>query len=184
LTNNHDNFPYGLAEGDQSPNLDASLLAVALPRWRCRPDGNQRWLRLELSPSLASALRRRASAAGLGLDAWLGLALAVQAARVDLGAERLIAIRRRLPFEPITRASDRRLRAWQDHLVRCDSAALRDELPEVVLPVAISDEAARAGIAASPTVSGAEWELARRCELRATGLGRSLPDYIRQLATV
>jgi len=153
-----------------------------LPRWRCRPDGNQRWLRLDLSPSLAVDLRRRARAAGLGLDAWLGLALAIHAAHAELGAERLVALRRRLPFEPITAAGDRRLRAWQDYLIRCDSPSLRDELPEIVLPAGISDETARTALAAISTLSPGQLELALRCELRATGLGRPLPDYIRDLA--
>jgi hypothetical protein len=188
MANNPDNIPYrrenvgthARATGVTQPQELASLV---IPRWRCRPDGHQHWLRLELAPATASRLRTRAREAGVGVDAWLGIALAMRVAL--FGEETNVMLRRlraAIGTEPVPIAGERRVRAWQRYLAQRDSPGLHDELPEVVLPDSIVEEVPHDGAREALALEPEEWELGRECEIRAAGAGIPLPAYIRTLA--
>jgi len=188
MANNPDNFPYRAGNVENHARATGiaqsqGLAALAIPRWRCRPDGHQRWLRLELAPTTASRLRTRAREAGVGVDAWLGIALAMRAA---LFGEETNAMLRRLRAaigtEPVPIAGERRVRAWQRYLAERDSPGLHDELPEVVLADSIAEEVSCDGAREALALAPEEWELGRECEIRAAGAGMPLPAYIRTLA--
>ena len=188
MVNNPDNFPYqgknvenhAWATGITQPQ---GLAPLAIPRWRCRPDGHQRWLRLELAPTTASRLRTRAREAGVGVDAWLGIAIAMRAAL--FGGETNVMLRHlraAIGTEPVPIAGERRVRAWQRYLAERDSPGLHDELPEVVLADSLAEEVSSDGAREALALEPEEWELGRECEIRAAGAGIPLPAYIRSLA--
>jgi hypothetical protein len=150
------------------------------PRWRCRPDGSQEWRRLALTSSTARELRFRAGSCGVTTDAWLNIAFAVS----QLGRS-VSALGGGLEALPAIRASDPRLRSWQDYLRECDGPGLSDELPEVVFSHSASDsiELAEIDVEAVLELGDSDWDLARRCEIRAAGLGQALPEYMRAILT-
>lgn len=159
------------------------IVGPGLVRWRCRPDGNHRWIRLDVTPADATRLRRRAREAGVNVDAWLGIALGVRAslARLD-GAQLPQHVRSTITATPIKPGADRQLRSWQRYLSGQDAPGLADELPEVVITESTSGQCARAEVGASLDLGVAEWEVGRQCEIRAAGAGVPLPAYIRSLA--
>jgi hypothetical protein len=160
-----------------------SNLRTGVERWRCRPDGRQRWLRLALTPADASALRTRARDQGVTVDAWLGIALATQEALSALDRTSCVQrLRSRLAKAPLLHADGRRLRAWQRYLEQCDGPGLDDELPEIVLS-ADAELPAATDIQMALRLGSAEWDIGRQCELRASALATPLPDYIRALAS-
>jgi hypothetical protein len=185
MADNPDNFPYRRKRAvDREWARDvisgSTPRPPALPRWRCRPDGRHRWLRLELAPAAAAQLRVRARDAGVGVDAWLGIALAMQDALVEIGGSVLPGrLRAAIATERERAAGERRTRAWQRYLADRDTPGVRDELPEVVLPEAISDETARRHAPGALGLSPELWELGRWCEIRAAARGVPLPAYIR-----
>jgi hypothetical protein len=160
-------------------NYGRTPLAPRQARWRCRPDGSQEWRTLALSTQARVSLRRRAATCGVTADAWLNVAMA-QTAMGDIEL-----LERRLDLTPVRRATDRRLCDWQDYLEGQDGPGVVDELPEVVFSMgAIGNEALRkADIADLLVLSDREWDLARRCEIRAAGLSLSLPAFVQATST-
>ncbi len=86
---------------------------------------------------------------------------------------------------PVRDPADRRLRAWQRYLEEQDGPAPTDELPEVV----VSRAATGVGTSGSLDVaellelSDREWDLARRCEIRAAGVGLNLQEFVAVAST-
>jgi hypothetical protein len=188
MANNPDNFSHR-QNRPRDPDwvLDAlsgsALPPLRSPRWRCRPDGRHRWIRLELAPAAAARLRVRARAEGVGVDAWLGIALAMREALVEIGSSVLQPrLRAAIAAGPEPVAGERRIRAWQRYLAERDAPGVRDELPEVVLPESIPGETVRRHAPAAPALSPDLWDLGRRCEIGAAGRDIPLPAYIRGLA--
>jgi hypothetical protein len=185
MADNPDNFSHRQKwPGDRDRVRDAAsgsaLPSLRSPRWRCRPDGRHRWLRLELAPAAAARLRVRARAEGVGVDAWLGIALVMQEALAGIGSSVLESrLRAAIAVGPQPVAGERRVRAWQRYLTERDAPGLRDELPEVVLPESISGEAVRRHAPAALALSPDLWDLGRRCEIRAAAREAPLPAYIR-----
>lgn len=85
----------------------------------------------------------------------------------------------------IPESSDRRIRDWQRYLELRDGPGLCDELPEVVFSSkAIGEGPLRSLDTASLlTLSDLEWDLARRCEIRAAGQNVSLSAFVRAAST-
>lgn len=158
------------------------LRRVAIPRWRARPDGSQHWIRLPIDRKEASELRRRAGAAGLTVDAWLGIALAYEQVRAELSHVSLSEkVRAALPANPLDFGATDQVRAWQRYLLQADAPGLGDELPEVVLGGGISCAMAARLLPATLSIATDDWVLGRECELRAAAAAQPLPDYIRAL---
>lgn len=159
------------------------LRRECVPRWRARPNGDQRWIRLPIQRAQASEIRRRAGAAGVTVDAWLGIALAYEKVRAELAHISLAQeLQAALPANPLDFGRTEMVRAWQRYLLRADAPGLGDELPEVVLGRGISCEMAARLLPAALRLPSDEWDLARECELRAAAVELPLPDYIRALA--
>lgn len=161
----------------------STFTRTAVPRWRARPDGNLRWIRLPIDREGASELRHRAGAAGVTVDAWLGIALAYEQVRRELVQVSLSEkVRAALPASPLDFGATEKVRAWQRYLLQADAPGLSDELPEVVLGSGISCATAARLLPAALRVPSDEWDLGRECELRAAAAALPLPDYIRALA--
>jgi hypothetical protein len=81
---------------------------------------------------------------------------------------------------PVRKAADRRLRAWQRYLEEQDGPAPTDELPEVVVSRGAIDDGALRWLDAPELLelTDLEWDLARRCEIRAVGLGMGLQKFV------
>lgn len=125
----------------------------------------------------------RGREAGVSVDAWMGIALALHGVRALLADPNSVSrLRAGLANSPVRAAADRRLRGWQRYLSDYDSPGLRDELPEIVLAESVSEEAARRHVAAVLAISSESWEIGRQCEMRAAGANVPLPTYIRDLA--
>lgn len=120
------------------------------------------------------ALRRRAASSGVTTDAWLNVAVA---RRFMIDVKPLEQEVRRIP---VREAADRRLRAWQRYLEEQDGPAPTDELPEVVISRGAIDDGASRWLDAPELLelTDLEWDLARRCEIRAVGLGMSLRKFV------
>lgn len=167
------------------PIAGSSVLGrVSVPRWRARPDGNQRWIRLPIERAEASELRRRAGAAGVTVDAWLGIALAYEQVRAELASHVSLSekVGAALPASPLDFGATEKVRAWQRYLLRADAPGLSDELPEVVLGGGISCATAARVLPAALRIPSDEWDLSRECELRAAAAALPLSSYIRALA--
>lgn len=160
-------------------NPDKGILpsvAPIRPGWRCRPDGSQVWRRIDLSASDAGRLRRRAAQCGVTTDAWLNVALTLGGTGSIRSAR---SLERVLPRVSVRHPSDRRLRDWQRYLEEQDGPGLSDELPEVVL--------SKTAIGIGPdtpidipqllALTDSDWDLARRCEIRAVGLKLGAPAF-------
>jgi hypothetical protein len=81
---------------------------------------------------------------------------------------------------PIREPADRRLRAWQRYLEEQDGPARTDELPEVVVSRAAVGASTSGSLDAAELLelSDREWDLARRCEIRAAGIGLNLQEFV------
>jgi hypothetical protein len=166
-----------------SGDASRASVIVATPRWRARPDGHQRWLRLPLDPTSAAQLRLRATEAGVTVDAWLGIALAYEQVQAELPDRDLSRrLRSALSSRPLRFASTDKLRGWQRYLLQADSPGLRDELPEVVLGAGISISVVARALPAALRLGSGDWQLGCECELRAAADMTLLPEYIRALA--
>jgi hypothetical protein len=168
------------SDGDSAQDLSAphpALRPLGLPRWRARPDGTQRWLRLPFAPDSAALLRHRATQAGVTVDAWLGIALAyacVADRRRDLEGALLGAVDQ----DPLRFAPTSPLRSWQHYLLSADGPSISDELPEVVLGAGLGEAEAEDLLGPALGLTRAQWELGRECELRAAAQQCPLPCYI------
>jgi hypothetical protein len=151
------------------------------PRFRCRPGELPRWVTLSLDLGEQDALRERAQRAGTSVDVLLAVllefSLALEALQSALGA---VASRRALQSAveqtPVRVAPLGEWRAWQAALARPREAP-RDELPEVVISerlLARCDGQIDVHIALG---HGADWPLAKACELTATGSGQTLETF-------
>jgi hypothetical protein len=185
MATNPDNFSNSNGDREIAAQPITASLVIGrgcVPRWRARPDGDQLWIRLPIDRARASEIRRRAGAAGVTVDAWLGIALAYEKVRAELAhislAQRLRAA---LPASPLDFAATERVRAWQRYLLRADAPGLSDELPEVVLGSSIDGPTAARLLPAALRIPSDEWDLACECELRAAAAALPLPDYIRTL---
>lgn len=159
------------------------LRRIAVARWRARPDGTQRWIRLPIGRQEAFELRRRAREAGLTVDAWLGIALAYEQVRAEQPNVSLSEkVRAALLANPLDFGATDPIRAWQRYLLQADAPGLSDELPEVVFGGGISYATALHLLPAALCIPSDDWALGRECELRAAAAADPLPDYIRALA--
>jgi hypothetical protein len=119
------------------------------------------------------ALRRRATSSGVTTDAWLNVAVA---RRFMIDVKPLEQEVRRIP---VREPADGRLRAWQHYLEEQDGPAPTDELPEVVVSRGAIDVASTwLDAPGLLELTDLEWDLARRCEIRAVGLGMSLQKFV------
>jgi hypothetical protein len=120
------------------------------------------------------ALRRRAVSSGVTIDAWLNVAMARRF------IDDVPPLEQEMSRMRIREPANRRLRAWQRYLEEQDGPAPIDELPEVVVSRDAIDDGAARWLDAPELLelTDLEWDLARRCEIRAVGLGMSLQKFV------
>lgn len=153
------------------------------PSCRCRPGDVAEWVRLDVSAVQAEGLRDAAAAASVSVDAWLGVMVefwialralgeamgSVEAARMQLS--------RAIDDRPVDVAWLPDWRAWQASFSRRDVPG-PDELPEVVLPQRLVVRCGGVVDVSGALGRGADWALARACELAACGRGQTLEAFV------
>lgn len=124
-------------------------------------------------------MRRRAASSGVTVDAWVNVAVA---RRFIDDVPPLEQVVNRMP---VREPADGRLRAWQRYLEDQDGPAPIDELPEAVVSRGAIDDCASTWLDAQELLklTDLEWDLARRCEVRAVGLGISLQRFMAAATT-
>lgn len=155
------------------------------PAFRTRPGDACAWVRLDLSPEQAWALRDAAEFACVSVDAWLAIMVefhfVLDALDQILGPNqnvRLVMLET-VQTMPVAVAPTQELRAWQASLSRAVVSRI-DELPEVVLPERLLART-RDDIDVTDVLAIAfDWPLALACELAASGRGQVLEAFILQ----
>lgn len=153
------------------------------PLCRCRPGDVATWVRLDVSPRQAEALRGAASSSGVSIDAWLAViveftgGLDVLAGALGSQAHARASLSRAVSDQPVMVAALPGWRTWQGYLAR-RSPAGRDELPEVVLPERLIARGNGEVDLARALAAAGDWSLARDCELAACGRGQPLEAFM------
>jgi hypothetical protein len=160
---------------------------VSPPSPRCRPGEAPRWVRLDLDPSQAAALRDASNTAGVPIDAWIAITLEFAIALrlvVERGSPLDVVradIADRVDAYPVQIARDPEWRTWQA-CIAGHAGFSSDELPEVVLPARLL--ARTGGSIDLPFVleHTSDWPMARVCELAACAHGQTLEAFMFQVA--
>ncbi len=161
------------------------LRRLSPPICRCRPGDVAEWVRLELSPVQAEALREAAADASIALDVWLAVmvefSISLSALRGPLGSLDVarVELARKAEVWPIEVARLPEWRAWQSSFSRRLGPGC-DELPEVVVPQRLLVRCGGAIDVAATLDYGGDWALARVCELAACGAGQTLEAFVLQ----
>jgi hypothetical protein len=168
-------------EGRGRPSLRAFERAP-----RVRAGDNPVWVDLPISTAEGRAWRARASAHGIGIDAWLAVLvefhLATRRSGVVLSHVKVAetsesATARLAPTDGLRRWSRLLAGQWHDHLPQ-------DELPTVVLPERLVAQTPRAELwpTVRSAVSDVDEQLALRCERVAASQGVTLEVWVLRAA--